>query len=201
MQLNVHGQPLDARINERLRVDRAIHEMLGLVKGGLIDGVVTDREARALDEWLAANPDAVKVWPGYVLSTRLRRIIDDGRVDDDEQAELHALFTTTVATQERPDANPTTELPLDVPAPALIFSDQTYLFTGEFVYGTRRECQEAVVARGGRCIPRVNQQVNVLVIGCVGSRDWAHTSFGRKIEDVVRLKRRGFPVTVVGEDH
>lgn len=70
MQLNVHGQPLDARINERLRVDRAIHEMLGLVKGVLIDGVVTDREARALDEWLAANPDAVKVWPGYVLSTR-----------------------------------------------------------------------------------------------------------------------------------
>jgi hypothetical protein len=50
MQLNDHGQPLDTRINERLRVDRAIHEMLGLVKGVLVDGDVTEREVRALDE-------------------------------------------------------------------------------------------------------------------------------------------------------
>lgn len=199
--LNDHAQPLDPRVQARLRTDRAINEMLGLVKGVLIDGEVSEREALALTDWFAANPDSLKVWPGYVLSRRLKKILADGRVDDEEREHLRALLETTVGEQVKPETNPTTELPLDRPAPPLIFRDQTYVFTGEFAYGTRKDCEAAVCRLGGRCLPRATQKTNVLVIGQIGSRDWAHTSFGRKVESIVRWKRRGLPIAIVEEEH
>lgn len=201
MNLDAHGQPVDLWVNERLRVDRSIHEMLGLIKGVLVDGVVSEREAHALNDWFRANPDALRVWPGHVLSARLRKILEDGQIDEEERRDLFELLQATIGTQAEEQTNPTTSLPLDNPAPSLSFAGQTYLFTGKFVYGTRTECHDAVVARGGQCITRVNQQVNVFVIGCVGSRDWAHTSFGRKIEGIMRLKRKRLPINVVGEQH
>jgi NAD-dependent DNA ligase len=203
VELDDHGQPVDLWVNERLRVDRSIHEMLGLVKGVLADGVVSDADARALSNWLSANPDAMRVWPGYVLSSRLRKIFEDGVIDETERQDLTELLEATVGTDQIGDecANPTTALPLDVPAPNLVFPGCTYLFTGKFVYGTRDQCQREVVSRGGRCMNRVNRELSVLVIGCIGSRNWAHTSFGRKIESIVKLKREGLPVTVVAEQH
>lgn len=107
----------------------------------------------------------------------------------------------TVGTTSVADVNPTTDLPLDDPPPALVFADRTFLFTGAFVYGTRRECQQAVVARGGLFVEKAVQRMNVLVIGCIGSRDWIHSSFGRKIEAVMHLKRQGFQISTVDEHH
>jgi len=201
MRLDQHGQPEDLWLNQRLRTDRAIHEMLGLVKGMLIDGVISEREVIALDDWFRANPDALAIWPGQVLSQRLRRILADGQIDEPERQDLSELLEATVGVQLQPETNPTTTLPLDEPPPSLQFNGGTFLFTGKFVFGTRTVCEAAVVERGGRCLSRVNEQLNVLVIGCVGSRDWAHTSFGRKIEKAVGLKRKGIPVTIVGEHH
>lgn len=201
VRLDDNAQPLDSKLNQRLRADRAIHEMLGIIKGILVDGVVTDREAYALHDWFTANPDAISVWPGLVLSSRLKKILDDGRIDDVERSELHELMIATVGEQERPGTNPTTNLPLDDPQPRLIFAGKTYLFTGAFVFGVRKDCQAAVVARGGMCSEKVNHRIDVLVIGCMGSRDWIHTSYGRKIEDTVRLKLRGMDISIVDEPH
>lgn len=196
-----HGQPLDLRINARRRADRTVNEMLGVCKGMLADGNVTNGEVYALADWFTANPDAISTWPGLILATRLRKILADGRIDEDERTSLTDLMRATIGTIDVYDANPTTDLPLDDPPPPLVFVGRTFLFTGAFVYGTRRECQQAVVARGGQFVEKAVQRVNVLVIGCIGSRDWIHSSFGRKIEAVMHLKRQGFPIVTVDEHH
>jgi hypothetical protein len=201
MRLDEHGQPADFWVNERLRVDRAIHEMLGVIKGVIGDGLVTADEAASLQAWFRANPDAVRVWPGKVLAARLNKIFVDGVIDDTERLDLQDLLEATVGITDEEAANPTTTLPFDTPPPPLTFPNRTFLFTGKFVYGTRDLCQRAVVDRGGQCVTRVNEKVDVLVVGCIGSRDWAHTSFGRKIEGVVKLKEKGLPVCIVGEQH
>jgi hypothetical protein len=92
---------ISPRINARRRADRCINEILGLIKGMLADGVVTDNEVHAFETWFSANPDAL----------------------------------------------------------------------------------------------------SVLVVGCLGNSDWAHTSFGRKIEAAVRLRRDGIPIAIVDERH
>jgi hypothetical protein len=40
-----------------------------------------------------------------------------------------------------------------------------------------------------------------LIVGTFGSRDWVHTSFGRKIEKAVTYRRAGQRLAIISEDH
>lgn len=86
--LDQDGQP-QANFNEHRRITRDLAEMLGLAKGVLADGRVSDEEVRALNAWTEAHPDVVSAWPGRILHRRLRTILSDGRVTNQERADLH----------------------------------------------------------------------------------------------------------------
>src|SRR5688572_16694798 len=86
--LDAHGQPENHRFNAARRADRTIHEMLGLVKGLIVDGEVTEGEAQFLEHWIKANPESIATWPGDVLSARLTRVFTDGTVTEDERDDL-----------------------------------------------------------------------------------------------------------------
>ncbi len=62
--------------------------------------------------------------------------------------------------------------------------------------GTRQ-----VQARGGKSGKDVTRETSYLVIGTFGSRDWVHTSFGRKIEKAVEYRTSGYGLHIVAEDH
>jgi len=116
--LDDHGQPLDTRWNAARRADRTIHELLGLVKGIIADGVVCEHEAELLLRWTVANPEASRMWPGDVIADRLSHIFHDGVADEEERADLkYILEKVTGGGYFAPDANPSTRLPLDEPAP------------------------------------------------------------------------------------
>src|SRR5690606_18744619 len=110
---------------------------------------------------------------------RLTRIFADHRVDDDEREDLLYFLQKLVGndTAEHGDINPATRLPLDEPAPPLRFSSTEFVFTGRFIWGTRKACESAVIERGGTAGSGVTRRTQVLVLGDLGSRDWAHTSF------------------------
>ena len=199
--LDPHGQPLNTSFNAARRADRAIHEMLGAVKGVIVDGEVTEGEAQFLAHWINANPEAVQSWPGRALADRLKKIFADGRVDPEEREDL-LFFLQQLAGEDHlqhGDVNVATSLPLDQPAPSLTFLGREYVFTGRFVWGTRAACESAVIDRGGRCGSSITKRTNVLVIGELGSRDWAHTSFGRKIQKAVDYRDSGVPLVIVSE--
>ena len=93
-------------------------------------------------------------------------------------------------------------LPLDAPPPLISWaSDEVYVFTGRFAYGPRRACELAVVEHGARCEDAITRRTSFMVVGTFGSLDWAHSSYGRKIQRVVDLRASGLPVRIVGEDH
>ena len=72
---------------------------------------------------------------------------------------------------------------------------------GSLRSGPRKECERQVHSLGGRCEESVTQQTNYLIVGTFGSRDWAHTSFGRKIEKAVAYRRSGMGLAIISEDH
>ena len=47
----------------------------------------------------------------------------------------------------------------------------------------------------------ITKATDFLVVGTFGSRDWAQTSFGRKIEKAVAYRDAGEPIGFVTEDH
>jgi hypothetical protein len=180
--LDPDGQPNPA-INIRRRESRDTSELLGIVRGILADGHVSDSEIVFLAEWLLTNQEFAARWPFNRLVERLAAALEDERIDEDERTELHEIMLAIVGNPS-PDyfvTTPTT-FPLTKPEPEVIFDSNEFVLTGKFVFGTRKQCETEVTLRGGTCCDRVTLRTNYLVIGAMSSRDWVTASWGRKIE-------------------
>lgn len=197
-----HGQP-DPRFNAVQRIKRDLAEMLGLAKGVLADGDVTEEEAFLLMNWADDHPEIIQGWPGNVLYRRLRRIFEDGHASEEEREDLKELLELMVGGDAGMigGETATSHLPLDRPVPVIEVPDRVFVFTGRFAYGTRKAIQEAVKRVGGWPEPRVTTKTDYLVVGTFGSRDWAQTSFGRKIQKAVEYRDRHSRPQIVSERH
>jgi len=203
MSTDPHGQPFNIRFNRARRAERDLSEMLGLVKGVLADGVVTQAEAAVLKEWVSRHPDAAEQWPVNTLKERLERIFADGKVDKAEQRDLFDLLESIVGGKAGiiTGEDAACELPVDRPPPKLKWTDSVFVFTGKFAFGPRLDCERAVIKLKGVCERGVTKRTDYLIIGTFGSRDWVHTSFGRKIEQAVEYRDAGESLAIVGEEH
>jgi hypothetical protein len=198
-----HGQPYNLSFNARNRTERDLAEMLGLAKGMLADGTINAEEARYLHDWGANHPDALMQWPLSLIFSRLRQFFADGRIDEDERLELQEILASlvggTASLMLGYEAG--TTLPLDNPPPRIYWDQEVFVFTGRFAYGPRRICEMEAITRGAAVADDVTPSTTFLVIGSFGSRDWAQSNYGRKIQRAVKLRDEGFPLRIVGEDH
>lgn len=178
-------------------------EMLGLAKGVLADGVVSEDEAMALINWADGHPDVILAWPCNVLYRRLRKVFDDGHASAEEREELRGLLSELVGGESGMVGGETASsgLPLDHPPPLIEVPDRVFVFTGRFAYGTRGACEDAVKRIGGWAEPRVTQQTDYLVVGTFASRDWLQTSYGRKILKGVEYREKYSRPSIVAEQH
>ena len=201
--LDDQRQPVSIALNAARRRDRDVSEMIGLAKGVLADGVVTAAEAALLRDWAAAHPEAVSAFPGDLLFSRLQRIFADGVVSPEEQEDLADLLRQLVGGTAGIIAGEDAALvlPLTLPPPVITFQGRTFVFTGKFAFGPRSACESSVTSLGGRCGSSVTRDIHYLVIGTFGSRDWIHTSHGRKIEQAVGLRSKAQQVAILAEDH
>jgi NAD-dependent DNA ligase len=194
------GQPLSLAWNFQRRLDAGIDELIGLIRGIVADGVVTDSEAAALAAWVLKHHEIASDWPVNVLVRRLNRIYADGLADEDEREDLKALLLEIIGDSDDPLVTPSATLPLSKPAPEVIFDQNVFVFTGKFAYGPRRVCEAEVLTRGGQVGNYVTLQTSYLVIGSVGSRDWIHSSWGRKVEKAMEYTDL-CPIAIVSEQH
>jgi hypothetical protein len=203
MTLDPDGQPLNLAFNRARRTERDVCELLGLAKGLLADGVVTEAEAMLLRDWTRRHPDAHDYWPISALQLRLERVFADGAIDEGERRDLAELLESLVGGQAGviAGADAATELPLDRPPPRIAWPASVFVFTGKFAFGPRKDCERQVHGLGGRCEAGVTQRTNYLIIGTFGSRDWVHTSFGRKIEKAVSYRQSGVRLAIISEDY
>lgn len=181
--------------------DRQINELVGLAHGLTADGSVNQAEAEYLLKWLAANAGTAENPVIRVLYERVEQILADDVLDEDEAAELLDTLTRFCAGDfELREARTSSTLALCDPAPAMRFAGMTYCLTGTFAFGSRRQCEEAVIEAGGFC-GGLTQQTNYLVIGTYATDGWAHSSYGRRIEKAVAMRSAGIPISIVHEPH
>jgi hypothetical protein len=179
--------------NASRRADRDLSELLGLAKGVMLDGVVTENEAIQLRTWIANHPDVVETWPGDILSKRLEKIFADGKATPEECADLAKLLGQLVGGEAgiMVGKNASTTLPIDQPPPKITLRGKTFVLTGTFALGPRSACEKLIESFGGQSEGNVTGRTDFLVVGTFASRDWAHTSYGRKIELAIEKKKTG----------
>lgn len=200
MELDCNAQP-PSSFNHRQNLTKATESLLGICRGLIADNVLNESEISFLDAWLKDNHELTTVWPGDLIARRINEIMADGIVTLDEAEDLkETLSQITGGYLEHGAATGTsTTLPVE-PVHSILFEQSTFCLTGKFVYGTRAKCAQATEALGGQCASDVTQKVDYLVIGALASRDWAHTSYGRKIEKAVNLREKGHPIRIISEE-
>jgi len=186
----------DARL-----LKRSCESLLGISAGIMADGELNDQEIKYLDNWLSDNLALVSTWPGEVIYSRIRAILADSKITEDEREHLKQTLSDLIGgTLLEPGATSgaSTSLPVD-DIESIDIKNNIFCFTGNFLYGTRNACELAIVERGGTAIPRIRKDLNYLVIGTMASRDWANTSHGRKIEKAMEFKKNNCPIYIVEE--
>lgn len=188
-------------ITFRNEMRQASGALLGIVQGILADGHLNDREVSFLRDWLRVNDAASAAWPGNVIATQIESALADGVLDDVERAHLvdtlqHLIGGTL---DELAESKHVSELPIDW-VTEVQFSDRRFCLTGDFCFGTRASCEEAITARGGVMAGGVSKKLDYLVVGGLGSSEWKHGSFGTKIEKAMQLKQAGALLKIVHED-
>jgi hypothetical protein len=138
--LDPHGQPLNISFNRARRAERDLCELMGLARGLIADGNVTETEALLLRDWVGRHPDAVEHWAVRTIHHRLMEHFADGVIDDAERADLRLLLDQLVSGELSAtcNADAATTLPLDQPPPAIEWIGMTFVFTGKFAFGMRR---------------------------------------------------------------
>lgn len=200
--LDADGQPLNRSWSAPRIADRAIDELIGICKGLIADQRLNDEEILFLTSWLQANRQAAEVWPANAIISRIHQILDDKIIMVEEQEDLLMLLKEIVGQATHPGAtNHSTELPLTKPAPPVFFTNHRFCLTGRFAVGSRATIENEIRERSGTVDPNVTVETNFLVIGEIGSRDWLHSTHGRKIEKAVSYVERGLPIAIISEEH
>jgi NAD-dependent DNA ligase len=201
-KLGAHGQPNLQQWNAPRIAYRAIDELIGICKGLISDQRLSEEEILFLTGWLNANQQAADVWPANALISRINQILDDKIIMAEERDDLLILLREIVGQANNAGTtNNSTELPLTKPAPPVFFTGHRFCLTGRFMLGQRANVEYEIRERGGLIEATVTAETNFLVIGEIGSRDWLHSTHGRKIEKAISYAERGHPIAIISEEH
>lgn len=203
--MDLYGEFENSRFFNSARMDRRAADALsGLAAGIVADGVVSLEEAKFLQTWLQANLAHLDDPVINLLYQRLGLMLQDDMLDADEAADLLGILRRFGGVElARADHKAmfaaANDLPLNIPAPELVWDGHLFVFTGTMAYGPRKECQKLVEERGGLIGGSVNKKTHYLVIGSIGNEQWRHSSYGLKIMKAVELRETGLPIAIVGE--
>lgn len=191
--------------NHAHKLRKSCESLIGICVGMLADDKLNQEEIKFLQVWLLDNEDIAQVWPGDVIAKRIREVLADGIVTQDELAHLKQTLEDLIGgslQQSGATSGLSTKLPLnDDKAVPIKFNDNAFCFTGNFMFGTRASCERAIMQRGGTAFDGVRKNLEYLVIGTMVSEDWANTSHGRKIEKAVEYQNKGCPILIISEEH
>lgn len=194
---------LEHGANFRRVCDARASELIGIARGMIADGVIQPAEADFLVSWIGENWE-LDGFPFNVLKPRIAAMMADGVIDAAEREELlHILRQLTGVTAGQCGAGlpMPTELPLTDPAPEICFDcDKVFCFTGKFAYGQRKDCIKHTREAGAQAADSLTMKTDYLVIGTVASGDWAHSSYGRKIEQAMNYNDRGCCIAIISEE-
>jgi NAD-dependent DNA ligase len=144
--------------------------LIGLANGLVADQILNDAEIRFLTQWLEQHDEIASVWPGDVLHQRIKTVLADGVITEEERAHLMQTLTLLIGGQleslaTSPQVN---QLAID-DVHEIAFASSSFCLTGTFAFGPRNACVRAIEQRGGEIKTTVLKSLDYLIVGGLGS--------------------------------
>lgn len=200
-------------LNDFTQIIRCLH---GIMVGVLCDKRVRVSELSGLRDWLEDYECLKDWWPFNELNIKIKKILLDGQVDEDEQKELLDFFKDfneqVYAHPNIHDEEYVSDDHLRSPGtvihsissiceknPVICFKGRKFCFTGPAASAKRKDLFAAVEELGGTAHNTAIVGLDYLVIGAQASPAWVYSTYGRKIETVMQRKNEKNNVCIVQE--
>jgi NAD-dependent DNA ligase len=193
--------PAVIRAQATHRLNRAVEHMVGMVTGIVADRHLHEMEIKLLRTWLDEHSIVTNTWPGFVVARKIEEIMEDGVVTDAERSHLLDVLTELASADFSLTASSSPEvasLPIN-DVVTVILKNASVCHSGEFLFGTRAACERVTLKAGGMPVDSITRRTDLLVVGTRVSPNWAHTSFGRKIQKAAELQEAGHPIEIISE--
>jgi len=90
--VDLHGKEVSKRLADTRFNSIDIPELIGLCKGVLADRTINLTEAEFILRWLNDRDNVLETWPADILYRLLCRVLEDGKLAEDEELELIELL-------------------------------------------------------------------------------------------------------------
>lgn len=181
-----------------------IQELHGYMAGVAFDGQINVKELNGLREWLDRHVHLRTIWPFDEVDSLITSVLADGKIDADEHRELMAFFAEFAKSAGHSSVSLNESLGLTargvcVVDPQIEFHRRVSCFTGKSSKASRKELAALIADKGGIFKDSVVRELDYLIVGADGNPCWAYSCYGRKIEQVIDLRKNGFPILLVHE--
>ncbi|WP_423186802.1 BRCT domain-containing protein [Alishewanella sp. d11] len=187
------------------QITSTMQRLHGILAGIAADGKITELELTGLRTWLDKHQNLKTIWPYDEVDSLITNVMADGVIDAEEHKLLLNFFMefTSLAddvTLTSPQMDGENLFGICATCPEIEFDGKTFCFTGESQRFKRKQLAQQIEDRGGIFIDTVSKKVQYLVVGANGNPNWAYACYGRKIEQAIVLRRKGFPLVIVHEN-
>jgi hypothetical protein len=177
----------------------------GVLAGIGADRRVTERELKLLRTLLASCRHLTGTWPYDEIDAVLRRVLADGRIDEDEHRFLVAFTRSFLTGREGAPRTPAFNEELVrfgafAVEPDVQFPGRRFCVTGTSPAKERGRLERVVADLGGTAVREVGPDVDYLVVDAPRDAAWAFSSHGRKVEQALALRQQGARLTIVHAD-
>lgn len=182
-------------------IDGLTNQLLGFIKGVTADDTVNRQEVMALKAMLDKSPELIEQWPGDLIDQRLKDILADDIITDEEARDLYNMLAKIAAQTFHETGLATgmaTQYLSDDPD-EIDLNGCLVCFTGQFLSGSRSKQERIAAELGATPQKTVTQKTDCLVLGTLASRDWKFTSYGRKIQTVLENRKKGSKTLIISE--
>jgi DNA polymerase-3 subunit epsilon len=173
----------------------AMQELIGFLRGISCDKKVNIREAKALQMWM----DELHVSEDNnfkAVRSTVSRVLEDGVIDETEEAELLKLFGRIVNPGMAAKKNIVSQDELT----GIIFAGNRFVLTGNFSCGDKKVAEDFIKEHGGEIAKSVSSKVAYVVQGNEGCEAYAYGTYGGKIKKAMELQDAGKPIKIIQED-
>lgn len=193
----------------KYKIERDTNELIGMCRGIMADGMVNQTEAEFLAGWLESSRHLEDKFPYNVLYPRIAVMLEDGFLDKDEQAELFILLKEVINPIDDSGVLPENKGVTSAPSEYLFdelpklfdFSDKKIVLTGTFYFGKRKDVQDVIGSLGGiNGGKNVTQDVDILIVGGEGNKNWKHSTHGNKIAAAFDAKKTNEKLIIISEE-
>ncbi|WP_271273801.1 BRCT domain-containing protein [Aliamphritea hakodatensis] len=163
-----------------------INNILGFIQGITADNILNDQEIYELQQQIKLS--SLDEWPVSILRTRLNSILKDQLITEEERTDLLELLSNFSTNFLQTGSTEATVTSISLHDDKVDFNGKSFCFTGTFASGSRKQCENATINQGATISKNVTKNLNYLVTGSIITKDWIHSSYGRKIEKAMEYQ-------------